>query len=163
MSEREHYIKLHKQLHEQSVLHFTGKSLRKYIETIDGLIEKYQCNTILDYGCGKAQFWPTQWHGKIQGYDPAYEKFNTEPTNADIVICTDVMEHIPLSEIDNILKHIHSLANKWTFFAIDTKKAKKKFSDGSNCHVTVQPPEWWREKLKEHCPNHTVQFEGLQC
>lgn len=163
MSERDYYIKLHKQLHEQSVLHFTGKSLRKYIDTIDSLIETHQCTTILDYGCGKAQFWPTHWQGKIQGFDPAYEKFNIEPTKADFVICTDVMEHIPLSEIDSILKHIHSLANKWTFFAIDTKKAKKKFNDGSNCHVTVQPPEWWKEKLKEHCPNHTVQFEGLQC
>ena len=79
MSDRDHYIELHRQLHTQSTLHFTGKSLRKYIEQIDSLIAEHNCGTILDYGCGKAQFWPAQWQGKIQGYDPAWEKFNKEP------------------------------------------------------------------------------------
>ena len=162
MSEREHYIELHRQLHQQSSLHFAGKSLRKYIETINSLIAKYQCETILDYGCGKAQFWPAEWLGKIQGYDPAYEKFALEPTEADLVICCDVMEHIPESEIENVLTHINSLANKWTFFAIDTKRAKKRFSDGSNCHVTIQSPEWWQEQLNKYCPRHTLQFEKIK-
>ena len=162
MSDRDHYIELHRQLHTQSTLHFTGKSLRKYIEQIDSLIAEHNCGTILDYGCGKAQFWPAQWQGKIQGYDPAWEKFNKEPVPADLVICCDVMEHIPKSEIENTLTHINSLANRWTFFAIDTKQAKKRFLDGSNCHVTVHTPEWWREQLQKYCPRHTVQFEAVK-
>lgn len=161
MNEKEHYIELHKKLHEQSSLHFTGKSLQKYIPIIDSLIRDYSCRSILDYGCGKAKFWPQHWLSIINGYDPAYEKYNISPSNADMVICTDVMEHIPMSEIDNTLKHIDSLANTWTFFAIDTKKAKKKFPDGSNCHVTIKPAEWWKDKLNKCCPRHTVQFEGV--
>jgi len=161
MNEKEHYIELHKQLHNQSSLHFTGKSLEKYIDTIDQLISDKDCDTILDYGCGKAKFWPSHWSGKVQGYDPAYAKFSHLPSKADIVLCVDVMEHIPESEIDNVLKDINSLADKWCFFAIDTKKAKKKFPDGSNCHVTIKPFEWWQEKLKQFCPRHTVQFERV--
>ena len=159
MSEREHYIELHRQLHKQSNLHFAGKSVRNYITQIDSLIVEHKCKTILDYGCGKAQFWPDHWQGKIQGYDPAYEKFSVEPAPADLVVCCDVMEHIPESEIKNILSNINQLANNWTFFVIDTKLAKKKFLDNSNCHVTVQTPAWWQDKLDQFCPRHTVHYQ----
>lgn len=159
MSEREHYIELHRQLHQQSNLHFAGKSVRNYIKQIDSLMIEHGCETILDYGCGKAQFWPEHWKGNIQGYDPAYEKFSNEPMPADFVICCDVMEHIPESEVKNVLSDVDRLAKKWSFFVIDTKRAKKKFLDDSNCHVTIRPPEWWQGKLDEYCPRHTVYYQ----
>ena len=158
MLEKERYIDLHKQLHKSS-LHFTGKSLQHWIAEIDELMITHNCKDMLDYGCGKALFWPEQWMKKIQGYDPAVIKFSEEPGPADMVICTDVMEHIPESQVDNTLKHINSLSNKWTFFVIDTKKAKKKFLNGENCHLTIKSPFWWQNKLNEFCTRHTVHFQ----
>jgi len=158
MLEKERYIDLHKQLHRSS-LHFTGKSLQRWIAEINELMITHDCKDILDYGCGKALFWPKQWMKKIQGYDPAVVKFSEAPSPADMVICTDVMEHIPESLLDNTLKHINSLSNKWTFFVIDTKKAKKKFLNGENCHVTIKSPTWWQNKLNEFCTRHTVHFQ----
>ena len=55
--------------------------------------------------------------------------------------------------------YINSLSNKWTFFVIDTKKAKKKFLNGENCHVTIKPSTWWQTKLNEFCHRHTVHFQ----
>lgn len=158
MLEKERYIDLHKELHKSS-RKFTGKSLRAWIKEIDQLMVTHSCENILDYGCGKAHFWPAYWLEKIQGYDPAVEKFSKDPSPADMVICTDVMEHIPELFVDEILKHINSLSNKWIFFVIDTKKAKKKFKNGENCHVTIKPPTWWQNKLNEFCPRHTVHFQ----
>ena len=158
MLEKERYIDLHRELHE-SPTKFTGKSLRAWIEEIDQLMITHDCKNILDYGCGKARFWPAHWLEKIQGYDPAVENFSEEPRPADMVVCTDVMEHIPESSIDDTLKHINSLSNKWIFFVIDTKKAIKKFKNGENCHVTIKPPIWWQTKLNEFCTRHTVHFQ----
>ena len=119
MLEKERYIDLHRELHE-SPRRFTGLSLREWIEEIDQLMITHDCKNILDYGCGKARFWPAHWLEKIQGYDPAVENFSEEPRPADMVVCTDVMEHIPESSVDDILKHINSLSNKWIFFVIDS-------------------------------------------
>lgn len=158
MSLKQHYIDLHADMHHRSSLHFTGKSLRKHISEIDELIKEKDCRSILDYGCGKAQFWPEHWKPIIQGYDPAYSKFNIKPKPADMVICTDVMEHIPEDAVEEVLKEIDNLTIKWVFFSIDTNKAKKKFKDGTNVHVTIKPAEWWKEQLNKYCPRHTVDF-----
>jgi len=158
MLENKRYINLHKELHKSS-LHFTGKSLTVWIKEIDQLMVTHDCKNILDFGCGKALFWPEHWKNKIQGYDPAVAKFNEEPRSADMVICTDVMEHIPESSVDDALRHISSLSEKWSFFVIDTKKAKKKFLNGENCHVTIKPRDWWQNKLDKFCPRHTVHFQ----
>ena len=34
-------------------------------------------------------------------------------------------------------------ADKFAFFAISTRPAKKTLPDGRNAHLTVQSPDWW--------------------
>jgi hypothetical protein len=63
------------------------------------------------------------------------------------VCSTDVLEHIPEDDIDSIFEKIKLRANKFIFLGICTRFAKKKFSDGSNVHLTVKPIDWWKNKL----------------
>lgn len=60
--------------------------------------------------------------------------------------CTDVMEHIPTAHVDQVLANIsHGVFR--TFFGI------AHFPDawhGETLHLTVEPAEWWADKLAEH-------------
>jgi len=82
----------------------------------------------------------------------------------DGVICIDVMEHVPLQEVDNVLFNIFSRADKFVYITISCMPAKKKFPGGQNVHVTVKPPEWWRKRCSDML--RWVNFRGtcsLKC
>lgn len=107
-------------------------------------IKKLGYRDILDYGCGK---------GKLdvpQRYDPAMKEFSKEPVPADLVVCTDVMEHIEPEFLDNVLSHIKSLAKQKAWFVISCRDARKTLPDGRNAHIIVRPPAWWLEKLSQY-------------
>ena len=99
---------------------------------------------ILDYGCGKGRL------GTNKKYDPALPEFSEEPEPADLVVCTDVLEHIEPECLDNVLRHIRSKMLKAGYFTIGCSPAAKKLSDGRNAHLIIRPPEWWVEKLSDY-------------
>lgn len=152
-----YWIQRHHHKH-QDVKAFHGKSMVPYITIIDDMINQYHCKSILDYGCGKAQFWPSHW-SNCQGYDPAVEKFSQQPSPADCVICCDVMEHIHHESVHKVLSHINELAIKCVFFNISCQPATKQFDTGENCHVTVRPAEWWKKQLTVIDKPYTVRYD----
>ena len=154
------WIEQHRLLHQDSPRNFAGKSLRKWIDTINSFAEHHHCETILDYGCGKAQFWPPEWQGRVSGYDPAVDQFSAEPLPADLVICVDVMEHIPLNQVTEVIDRVNSLARRAVFWVVDVKPAKKRFLNGANCHLTQQPPEWWRDRVAQTRVPYQINFEA---
>lgn len=106
---------------------------------------------ILDYGCGKGTL--KEWLvGRpeilVREYDPAIPGKNTWPTPADLVVCTDVMEHLEPEKLDMVLVHLRYLIRKKGFFVIATREANKTLRDGRNAHLIIQPIEWWQDKLK---------------
>lgn len=127
---------------------FTGVSLEPHLPEIKELIERYECKTVLDYGCGKATHHKKNTLGEVTLYDPYYEPYSKKPEGTyDMVICTDVMEHVPEDEVGKVLAELINYADKVLFLAICTKPAKKKFSDGTNVHLTIKPKEWWDDML----------------
>ena len=84
---------------------------------------------------------------KIAEYDPAIPGKNELPEPADLVVCTDVLEHIEPGLLPNVLEHLRSLTRKCFFFAIDCGPANKHFPDGRNVHLIQEPPLWWLNKL----------------
>lgn len=127
---------------------FKGDSLKKYIAEINDLIQQHECKTILDYGCGKASQHKKAKLGNVTLYDPYYEPYNKKPEGVfDMVICTDVMEHIPEDEVGKILAELINYTDKILFLSICLKPAKKKFSNGENLHLTIKPKEWWESML----------------
>ena len=83
----------------------------------------------------------------VYRYDPAIPEFAEMPVDkVDLVICTDVMEHIPEDDVDALFATIRSLS-KHAFFNISVREAKEILPNGENAHCTVQPPPWWRQRL----------------
>ena len=144
------YLSQYQLLHSKGK--FSGKSLKPHLQSIADLIRRTESKHVLDYGCGKAvlhrkgrtDFWGVE----IDLYDPGYEPYSKKPHRwYDGVICTDVLEHVPEEEIDDVLKEIFEYAQKFVFLSISTKPADKKFPDGTNVHVCVKTSDWWLEKL----------------
>jgi len=73
----------------------------------------------------------------------------TIPFHAAYGICCDVLEHIPEQDVRLVLKNI-LLAAQHVYFAIATVEEihGDKLGDGP-LHLTVKPPEWWLERLRE--------------
>lgn len=119
-----------------------------FLDNVMYLVRKYQTNDILDYGCGKSTL-ANNLGFKINQYDPAIEKYSDMPFPADIVVCTDVLEHIEPDCLDNVLTHLASLMKKAGFFSIHLHEAKKTLPDGRNAHLCLLPANEWINKLSE--------------
>jgi len=104
---------------------------------------------ILDYGCGKGML-DANMPCDIQQYDPCIPKWANEPIPADIVVCTDVLEHIEPDKLDAVLQHIHSLTLQRAYLSPATRAANKHLPDGRNVHLIIEEEEWWLDKIGQH-------------
>ena len=159
-------IDSYKVLHEEEGK-FKGISLTPLVPTLIHVTKENNCKTLLDYGCGKAIPYdkdrckevdlrhPIQKLCNLKSfdlYDPAYEKYATLPDKKyDIVVCTDVLEHIAEQDIDYVLTEILSRSNKIVFLNISCQPALKHFKEGKfkgkNVHISVFDPSWWGHKI----------------
>ena len=157
------YINLAKEVHRGKK--WWGGSLLPFIGEIDSLMNDLGAKTLLDDGCGKAQGHPEHWSGYAK-YDPAYPPFSEKPVGKfDVVICTDVMEHVPECCVDYVLREIFDYSKIAVFLAIATKPARGRLSNGENKHLTVKPIEWWDGKIKELSENTNIPYilhEGMR-
>lgn len=127
---------------------FSGACLERHIPEIKNLIEQYDCKNILDYGCGKATCHKKAKLPNVTLYDPYHEPYSKKPEGTfDMVICTDVLEHVPEDEVGQTLVDLMNYTNKVLFLAISTVPAKKTFANSQNVHLTVKPKEWWEAML----------------
>lgn len=150
---------LYRQTHTKFPSNFKGFSLHKWIPDIGMLIKTSNIKTVLDFGCGKAGCW-NQYDLKglwglteVALYDPGVESYNKLPEKRfDLVICTDVLEHVPEHLLNEVLTQITTRARKAVFCTISTRPASKTLVDGSNAHANVQNESWWRNKLIKYNP-----------
>ncbi len=135
-----------------------GTALLKHIPEIARLAKLLGCSDALDYGCGKAWFWKLEhWKAmldnsikKIYLYDPALPEHEEIPQGRyDMVVCTDVIEHIHPEITDDFLKTLFLYARRCVFINISTKPAKKKFKDGTNLHINLRTREQWDRKIQD--------------
>jgi hypothetical protein len=85
---------------------------------------------------------------KIREYDPAIPGKDGEPEAAEFVVCTDVLEHIELDCLDEVLDHIRWLAGKYAFLNIATRPAVKVLPDGRNAHLIIESADWWKTRVE---------------
>lgn len=155
------YLNYYETMHRQG--YFPGRSLKdEYLPILKDMVRRSESTSILDYGCGKAiKYNQEKYHNKIgiedaklYLYDPAVPKYSVlTKDDIDGVVCTDVLEHVPEEELDALFETIFSKANKFAFFVIACGLAHAKLPDGSNAHVTVKHPKWWKEKIESHNKN----------
>lgn len=120
----------------------------RWVKEIAELSRQYKTQDILDYGCGKSTL-SLNLPLPIKQYDPAIKRYSDPPEPADIVVCTDVLEHIEPEYLEAVLDDLKRLVKKAGFFTVACVEAKKVLADGRNAHLIVESPEWWLRKLME--------------
>ena len=135
----EEYRKLNIQLHEGGRY---GRRGDRWADKVRLLKQSHNLDSILDYGCGQGSLKRTL-EGNVSEYDPAIPGKDAIPNPADLVVCTDVLEHIEPILLDNVLDHLWSLTTRYLLVAVSTRPAAKVLADGRNAHLIVQPADAW--------------------
>jgi hypothetical protein len=85
------------------------------------------------------------------------------PASAPYGFCTDVMEHIPPKDVDQVLDNC-LMACQHVFFQISTVDDVCGKIIGFPLHLSVHPYEWWLDKFKERdCVVHWAKNCGDSC
>lgn len=145
-----------------------GESIVVVIKKVFEQVNTRNVVTILDYGCANAIEWhqpvkflngrslPEVIGEKLQGfyrYDPCHPLYSRRPSGKfDIVICSEVLEHVPEEELPSLLEDIGKCLEPKgiAIFSVCLTKSSCSFLDGTNFHVTVKPKEWWIDLFKKH-------------
>jgi 2-polyprenyl-3-methyl-5-hydroxy-6-metoxy-1,4-benzoquinol methylase len=142
----EEYRALNAELHQRNE-HF-GKRPSTLIEPLMQVCSQLKTSDVLDYGCGKGELNLHTPFG-VKLYDPAIEKFSTPPEPADVVVCTDVLEHIEPQFVEGVLDELKRLTKKVALVTIACIPAHKTLADGRNAHISLHPIEWWEERIRQ--------------
>jgi hypothetical protein len=104
--------------------------------------------SILDYGCGKG-YLAKALPFPIWEYDPAIPGKDESPRPADLVVCSDVLEHIEEDKILLVLDDLRRCVLQVGYFVIHTGPAQKCLPDGRNAHILQRDAKWWRKRLEK--------------
>jgi hypothetical protein len=152
---------------EQERLHSFGNygtASIQYAPIVTQIIDRMQITHLLDYGCGRQ----TNLYKHItpaakltyQAYDAGVPEFSGAPIPAQMVACIDVLEHIEMDCLDEVLDDLKRCTEGLLFCTIHTGPAVKVLSDGRNAHLIQQPLQWWLPKLWDRFDIQTVQITG---
>lgn len=144
------YVEQNRKLHARGDYGISGK--RRCAEVLAFLAELGAFG-MLDYGSGqgtlKAALVKAGFKGPVEEYDPAIKGRDRMPKPADLVTCTDVLEHVEPEKLQAVLAHIRRLAKKGAYLVIATRPAKKVLPNGRNAHLIIQPAAWWLARIGE--------------
>lgn len=150
----EEMIARYRNLVENGSDNFQGLGIMQYSTQIKRLIAKSGSKTVLDYGCGRGDQYTLQHQDEFWGvdrptlYDPAFATHDKLPEGKfDAVLCSDVLEHVPLDEVEELVSRLFDYSNKFVWASVCCRLAKKEFEDGMNMHITIQPFWWWQAKF----------------
>lgn len=139
------YRRLNIELHSHGKYGLHGG---KWADKVGDIAKRIGAATILDYGCGQGSLRATL-DMPVAEYDPAIAGKDKRPQPADLVVCTDVLEHIEPDYLDNVVDDLHDLSIKGLFAVISTRPAKKLLADGRNAHLIVEPPSFWHATFSD--------------
>ena len=140
-----------------------GTDGKNWVSLLQPIINKYDIKTVLDFGCGsgtfKAEMTKRQFKGFITEYDPGIPHKDKVPEGIfDMVVCTDVLEHIEKPYLQSVLKQIKDYDAKVVFFVIATRPANAVLADGRNAHLIVEKPKWWCDELDDYFGAYEVEY-----
>ena len=142
-----------------------GKGLWKHIINI------YEFKKGLDVGCGRAN---GVQYAREQGYEvygcdissgavkcwkergveeyckvASADKLPYKDNEFDLVLCSEVMEHIPEDNVLNIFKEIGRVGSDKFIFTIALVPESIPVAGIVQSHICLESPEWWIEKIEE--------------
>jgi hypothetical protein len=129
-----------------------GKSAHRYLSQIQACVAELKPAVILEYGCGKSELCNQLDYGTAayHRYDPAIPHLDKMTVGyADLLINTDVLEHIPRADIPDVLRHMRSLTER-VFFYVCTRPASTILPNGQNAHCTLLQADEWLALIRAH-------------
>ena len=137
---------------------FHGLSVLQHVTSIRKLAHSVKAKSMLDFGCGRGDAYrsPHKLHQQIgiprrnvKLYDPAFPQHDVIPKGRwDLVVCSDVLEHVPSDDVPAFLDGLFTRANKAVWLSVCCRLAKKTFPGTDvNLHVTIQPYLRWHEAV----------------
>lgn len=145
------YRQLNEELHQNPEVLYGYKGWEQ-ADLAESLYRKYECGSALDYGAGKQSFSSEM---RIRGievtdYDPAIPHISNLPNPADLVVCSDVLEHVEPEYFIRVMNHIRSLVGKCLLVRVCLVPCTSKtLPDGSDPHRIVKDQEWWLNALEK--------------
>ena len=141
------YVRLNQQLHEENPNY--GMSGSKRVNVVRYLVKELGTQDVLDYGCGKGTL-AKCLEFSIKEYDPAIPGKDSTPSPADIVICSDVLEHVEPDMLTNVIGDVARCTRQMAYLVIHTGPAMKTLPDGRNAHLIQENRAWWYKRLSKH-------------
>ena len=155
-------IEQYKQYHKENDSYGSGGALKFHLQHIIDLVKDTKAESLLDFGCGKAEGYLEYNHHEMWGgimpslYDPAIPEYEVLPDKIfDGVFSFDVMEHIPKEQLPETFENIFSRAKKFVFLGISTRPSKTILPNGENAHCTVEPIDFWTSMVEKYA-SHKV-------
>lgn len=147
----EKYLALLREMHCNPERQLWGIGGYKFANDVAKLADMICAKSVLDYGCGVGTLGrePNMKHFEFAEYDPGVPGKHELPGPADIVVATDLLEHIEPENLNAVLNHMGSLARKACYFVIATRPADMYLPDGRNAHLIVKNADWWCRRLKK--------------
>jgi hypothetical protein len=119
---------------------------------LDRAIPKLNVRSVLDFGAGRGTLgeYIRERFPKIEwtDYDPSVEGIDKVPRRTfDVIVSTDVMEHIEPESLNDTLAWIREHADIAQFHMIACGPTNRKLPDGRDVHLIQQPMKWWVPKF----------------
>lgn len=126
-----------------------GTTGRGHAQIVSSLIVDHRPQNVLDYGCGKQTLARALKGFRIMGYDPGIPGLEGRPDPVDMVVCTDVLEHIEPDCLDDVLDDLQRITRMLLYADVHLGAAVHKLPDGRNAHLIQQGYRWWLDRLLE--------------
>ena len=162
----EEYRALNAQLHKDRPDY--GRLGHKWSQHIRHIAKQFNVVTVLDYGCGKQTLSEAMPAYFVHNYDPAIPGLDEPPPPSDLVVCTDVLEHIEPDCLDDVLNDLREKTKVACFLVVNCIPASKTLADGRNAHLIQQDYHWWLPRLWDRWrmvgytgriePSRTIEF-----
>jgi hypothetical protein len=123
---------------------------------IASLIREQDINTALDFGgaAGNLGKWLEEQPDldiAVDTYDAGMPERSKYPEVAyELVMSTDVLEHVEPEWLDCVLDQIGESASRFQYHRIATAKSGALLADGRDAHLIVQDHHWWAVKLERN-------------
>ena len=153
----EGYRQLNRELHGSRTDY--GAGAHRNAQFIVQVAQTFQLGSLLDYGCGKGTLRETL-KGAIPlvEYDPAIFGKEHLPEPTDLVYCGDVLEHVELECLGEVMEDLKRVISKIGIFVVATRPSTKFLPDGRNAHLIQEPMLWWWERISSRWD--VLEFHG---
>ena len=145
-------LKMYREMADSGV-QFRGLSLLNNADQVGKFIKRLHAQTVLDYGAGAGDAYRSPhkiyktWGLPIS----SFKRHEKKPDRRfDVVVCSDVLEHIPEDEVPRFIADLFNHAKLGVWASVCCRPAKKFFPGTDvNLHCTIKPLEWWQEQFTQ--------------